>query len=124
MMCFIELVKHVGQTTIHQSTQLFTLNCVSFTIDADVEGERKLPRRSGDVGNGPCTATGHEEVNQSDTVSIPADVPGQHIPMRVIASDVCKQSMLTCMKLCVMKEKTRLPYILDHVRDKCDIWWP
>ena len=37
------------------------------------------------------------------------------------------QSVSTCMKLCVMnccsmKEKTRLPYILDHVRDnKCDL---
>ena len=48
---------------------------------------RKLPQRSGDVGNGPDTATddGHEEVKQSDTVSIPAGVPGQPIPSRVIA---------------------------------------
>ena len=85
-------------------------------------------------------------MNQSDTVSIPAVAPGQPIPTRVIASaepprytqprcppsrnltdPVCKQSVSTCMKLyvmncCSMKEKTRLPYILDHVRDnKCDL---
>ena len=79
-------------------------------------------------------------------VSIPAVAHGQSFPTRVIASadpprytqpqcppsrnltyTVCKQSVSTCMKLCVMnccsmKEKTRLPYILDHVRDnKCDL---
>ena len=86
-----------------------------------------------------------EGVNQSDTVSIPAVAHGQSIPTCVIASadpprytqprcppshnltdTVCKQSVSTCMKLCVMnccsmKEKRRLPYILDHVRDKCDL---
>ena len=85
-------------------------------------------------------------MNQSDTVSIPAVAPGQPIPTRVIASaepprytqprcppsrnltvPVCKQSVSACMELCVMnccsmKEKTRLPSILDHVRDnKCDL---
>ena len=78
-------------------------------------------------------------------MSIPAVAHGQSIPTRVIASadpprcrkprcppsrnlthTVCKQSVSTCMKLCVMnccsmKVKTRLPYILDHVRDKCDL---
>ena len=71
-------------------------------------------------------------MNQSDTVSIPAVAHGQFILMCVIASadhphytqpqcppsrnltdTVCKQSVSTCMKLCVMnccsmKEKRRV----------------
>ena len=79
-------------------------------------------------------------------MSIPAVAPGQPIPTRVITradplchtqprcptsrnltTDVCKQSVSTCITLCVMKccsmmEKTTLPYILDHVGDnKCDL---
>ena len=48
-------------------------------------------------------------------------------PSRNLTDTVCKQSVSTCMKLCVMnccsmKEKARLTYILDHVRDnKCDL---
>ena len=51
-------------------------------------GGRKLPRKVGDVSNGSDKATydGHEGVNQSDTVSIPAVAHGQSIPTRVIAS--------------------------------------
>ena len=108
---------------------------------------RKLPRRVGDASNGSDKSTydGPEGVHQSHTVSLPAVAPGQSIPTRVIASADpptlyavpvstlslsdrhCKPSVSTCMKLCVnnccsMKEKTRLPYILYHVRDnKCDL---
>ena len=59
MMCFIELVKRVGHNynspidpTAHFAARL-----------ARMSRGRKLPRRSGDVGNGPDTATddGSEE---------------------------------------------------------------
>ena len=60
-------------TTIHRSTQLFTLDC---------------PRRSGDVGIGPDATTdnGHETVHPSDAVSIPDVALGQPIHTHVITS--------------------------------------
>ena len=78
-------------TTIHLLAQLFTLDCVSCIflgmIGADVEGGI-LPRRCGNVENGSDEVTydGHEGVNQSDTVTIPAIAPSQPIHTRVIAS--------------------------------------
>ena len=151
-MCFIELLKRVGHNynspvdpTIY--ARLRELH-ISRNDWRGCLGGRKLPRRVAYVTNGFDKATydGPEGVNQSVTVSIPAVAPGQSIPTRVIASadaphytqprcppsrnltdTVYKQSMSTCMKLCVinccsMKEKTRLSYILDHVRDnKCDL---
>ena len=68
MMCFIELLKRVGHNYKSRG--------------------RKLPRKVGDVSNGSDKATyhGHEGVNQSDTVSIPAVAHSQSIPTRVIAS--------------------------------------
>ena len=137
--------------TIYRLTQLFTLDCVSCIylgmIGADVEGEETSPGELVMLAESDkATYDGPEGVNQSDTVSIPAVAPGQSISTRVIASTdpprytqpwcppsrnltdtVCKQSVSTCMKLCAMnccsmKEKTRLHYILDHVRDnKCDL---
>ena len=152
MMCFIELLKRVGHNYNPPINPLVYARLRELHISRHdwrgCRGGRKLPRRGGKVGNGSDEATydGPEGVNQSDTVSIPAVAPGQPIPTRVIASaepprytqprcppsrnltdPVCKQSVSTCMKLCVMnccsmKEKTRLPYILDHVRDnKCDL---
>ena len=91
-------------------------------IGADIEGG-KHPRRVGYVRNASDKETydSPKGVNQSDTVSIPAVAPGQSIHTRVIASadpsrytqywrppsrnltdTVCKESVSTCMKLCVM----------------------
>ena len=92
MMCFIELLKRVGHNynspvdpTV--CTRLRELH-ISWHDWHGCRGGRKLPRRGGDVSNGSEEATydGPEEVNQSDTVSIPAVTPGQPLPTRVIAS--------------------------------------
>ena len=80
-MCLSNYSIMSASTTIHWSTQLFEFDCVSCTfldtIGAGVE-RKTYPDAA--------TDDGHEEVNQSDTVSIPAVALDQPIPTRVIAS--------------------------------------
>ena len=47
--------------------------------------------------NNNATYEGHEVVNQSDTVSIPAVAPGHCIPMRVIVCFFPHHDMFSCL---------------------------
>ena len=74
-MCFIELLKRVGHNynspvdpTVYARLRELL---ISWHDWRGCRGVRKLPRRNGDVCNGPDAATndGSDEVNQSDTLS-------------------------------------------------------
>ena len=135
MMCFIELLKRVGDNSNSPVDPTVYARLRELHISRHdwrgCRGGRKLPRRGGDVSNGSDKATydGPEVVNQSDTVSISVVAHGQSISTRVIADphtlytapvSTLSQSDRHCVPRClqhasVVQECADYGYTLFHI---------